>query len=87
MITVPNCCAGLRPGNIVFVPLPPKSAELNPVENIWQYLRQTWLSNRVFETYADICEACGEAWNNLIAQLGRIASIGRRHWAIIGQAQ
>ena len=27
------------PDNIVLVPLPPKSPELNPVENVWQYLR------------------------------------------------
>ena len=75
------------PGNIVLVPLPPKSPELNPVENIWQYLRQTWLSNRVFEGYNDICDACCDAWNNLIAEYGRIASIGRRTWAKIGQPQ
>jgi transposase len=29
-------------------PLPPKSLELNPVENIWQFIRENWLSNRVF---------------------------------------
>ena len=27
------------PGNITLVPLPPKSPELNPVENIWQFMR------------------------------------------------
>ena len=75
------------PGNIVLVPLPPKSPELNPVENIWQYLRQTWLSNRVFESYTDICDACCGAWNNLTAEFGRIASIGRRTWAEMGQSQ
>ena len=75
------------PCNIVLVPLPPKSPELNPVENIWQYLRQTWLSNRVFAGYEDICNACCDAWNNLIAEFGRIASIGQRCWATIGQRQ
>ena len=75
------------PDNIVLVHLPPKSPELNPTENIWQYLRQTWLSNRVFESYEDICDACCEAWNNLAAEVGRIASIGRRRWTIIGQPQ
>jgi transposase len=67
--------------------LPPKSPELNPVENIWQFLRQTWLSNCVFATYTEICDACCEAWNNLITELGRIASFGRRRWAKIGQPQ
>jgi hypothetical protein len=75
------------PDNIVLVHLPPKSPELNPVENVWQYLRQTWLSNRVFESFKDICDACCEAWNNLTAEFGRIASIGRRRWASIGQHQ
>jgi transposase len=30
------------------MPLPPKSPELNPVENVWQFMRNNWLSNRVF---------------------------------------
>jgi transposase len=30
--------------------LPPYSPELNPVENVWQFLRQNHLSNRVYET-------------------------------------
>ena len=29
--------------------MPPKSPELNPVENIWQFMRDNWLSNRVFK--------------------------------------
>ena len=35
--------------NLTIILLPSRSPELNPVENIWQYLRQNWLSNRVFE--------------------------------------
>ena len=45
------------PENISLVPLPPKSPELNPAENVWQYLRQNWLSNRVFDSYEAIVEA------------------------------
>lgn len=73
------------PANITLLHLPPRSPELNPTENVWQYLRQTWLSNRVFEGYNDICDACCEAWNKLIAEAGRIASIATRDWAVIGQ--
>jgi len=73
------------PANITMLPLPPKCPELNPTENIWQYLRQTWLSNRVFDGYKNICDACCEVWNKLIAEDGRIASIGTRDWAAIGQ--
>ena len=35
---------------------------------IWQYLRQNWLSNRVFEDYDAIIEAGCQAWNKLIDQ-------------------
>jgi transposase len=38
------------PDNITLVPLPPRSPELNPMENIWQFMRENWLSNRVFTT-------------------------------------
>ena len=45
------------PDNITCVPLPPYSPELNPVENLWQYLRQNHLANRVF----DSCDAIVDA--------------------------
>ena len=73
------------PGNLTLVPLPPASPELNPQENIWQYLRQTYLSNRIFETYAAILDACQDAWRKLLAETGRITSIATRKWAIVGQ--
>ena len=37
------------PENITPIFLPSRAPELNPVENIWRYLRANWLSNRVFE--------------------------------------
>ena len=46
------------PNNLTLVLLPPACPELNSAENIWQYLRQTYLSNRVFQTYTDILDAC-----------------------------
>lgn len=73
------------PANLSILYLPPYSPELNPQENIWQYLRQTYLSNRLFETYEDIVDACCKAWNALLAEAGRITSIATRTWAIIGQ--
>jgi transposase len=60
--------------------LPPYSPELNPVENIWQFLRQNFLSNRVFDSYEAIVAACCEAWNQLIAQPDRVRSITSRDY-------
>jgi putative transposase len=70
------------PKNITLILLPPRAPELNPVENIWQYLRQTWLSNRVFDTYEDIIDAACDAWRRLIAQPHTITSIGSRDWVL-----
>lgn len=69
------------PGNITLVPIPPRSPELNPVENLWQFLRDNWLSNRVFSSYDDIVAHGCESWNKLMDQPARITSIGRRKWA------
>jgi transposase len=69
------------PDNITTLVLPPYSPELNPQENIWQFLRQNYLSNRVFDTYEAIVDACCAAWNALIAQPGKITSIASRDWA------
>ena len=69
------------PDNITLLPLPPRSPELNPVENIWQFMRDNWLSNRIFKSYADIVDHCCHAWNLLVQQPWTIMSIGRRKWA------
>ena len=36
------------PENLTLVSLPAKCPELNPQENVWQLMRDNWLSNRVF---------------------------------------
>ena len=69
------------PANISTLVLPPYSPELNPQENIWQFLRQNYLSNRVFDSYTAIVDACCEAWNALIKQPNKITSIASREWA------
>ena len=74
------------PKNISLIFLPSRAPELNPVENLWQFLRQTYLSNRTFETYTDILDAACEAWNQIIDQPWRIMSIGLRNWAHNGQS-
>ena len=69
------------PANITLMPLPAKAPELNPVENIWQFLRENWISNRIFSSYGDILDHCCAAWNKLTDQPWLIMSIGLRDWA------
>jgi hypothetical protein len=76
-----DAAALVVPANITLLPLPPYSPELNPVENVWQYLRQNQLGLRVWPDYAAIVDTCCKAWNALAAMPDRLASITRREWA------
>src|SRR4051794_23163040 len=69
------------PGNLTLLPLPRYSPELNPVENVWEYLRQNKLGHRVWPDYEAIVATCCDAWNWLAAAPDRLASIPRREWA------
>ena len=59
------------PDNISLLTLPPYSPELNPVENVWAYLRANKLAISVFDDYNAILDACCTAWN--------FFEIGRAH--------
>ena len=69
------------PDNITLLPLPPYSPELNPMENVWHYLRENTLCSLVWDSYEAIVEACTTAWHFLINDPNRIRSIGTREWA------
>ena len=73
------------PDNISLLPLPPYSPELNPVENVWAYLRANKLAITVFDTYDDIVDACCTAWNFFANDPVAIASITSRTWAQVSQ--
>src|SRR3546814_19240476 len=66
------------PENITLLPLPPYAPELNPIENVWEYLRANNLAIRVYGTYDAIINACCAAWNRFVAVPDRIASITQR---------
>jgi transposase len=68
------------PPTITLLRLPPKCPKLNVMENVWQFMCDNLLSNRVFATYDDIVVHCCEAWNKLIDQPWRVISIGMRDW-------
>ena len=69
------------PGNITLLPLPPYAPELNPIENVWQYLRANKLAITVFDGYDDIVDKCCQAWNFFASDAKLVASITSRKWA------
>jgi transposase len=69
------------PDNITLLPLPPKCPELNVMENVWQFMRDNWLPNRVFQDYDDIVDHCCHHWNRPVDQPWRIMSVELRESA------
>ena len=57
-----RCMSSGPLGKIAIFPLPPYSPKLNPMENLWHYLRSHYWSNRVFGDYAGLCDAAEMAW-------------------------
>lgn len=72
-----------QPENISLLPLPPYSPELNPTEQVWEQLRRNSLSNRCFENFEAIVDACCDAWNFFAAIPGAIKSLCSRKWAVL----
>jgi transposase len=71
------------PSNITLLPLPSYAPELNPMENVWEYLRANKLCSLVWDSYEAIVAACKAAWDFLIEDPERIRSIGQRDWACV----
>jgi len=69
------------PENITLLMLPPYSPELNPIENVWAYLRANKLAISVFETADDIVSRCCEAWNFFANDIDTVRSITKRNYA------
>ena len=69
--------------HVSLLKIPPYSPELNPCEQLWQYIKDKWLKNRCYKDYEDILSAAVEAWQNFTAEDGRIRSLCSRDWANI----
>lgn len=69
------------PDNISPLTLPPYAPELNPIENVWQYLRANKLAITVFDGYDAIVDACCAAWNFFASDPEAVTSITSRAWA------
>jgi hypothetical protein len=69
------------PPNLTLIHPPPYSPELNPVERVWEYLRDRWLSHRVLAGgYEAVVDAACAAWNDLLAEPGRLRSLTSFPW-------
>ncbi len=66
--------------NLTMIKLPPYSPELNPIEQVWQWLRQNCLANRCFSGYENIVDECTRAWNTFREDIERVKSICKRDW-------
>ena len=69
------------PENITLVLLPPYAPELNPIENVWAYLRANRLAISIFETYDEIVTRCCNAWNFFAHDTATVRSITSRDYA------
>ena len=69
------------PDNVTIVPLPPYSPELNPVENLWHYLRSHYWANRSYADYDDLRYAAIDAWQNVALDPEIIKSVCRASYA------
>lgn len=54
--------------------------ELNPVERVWLYLKERFLSHRLHADYDAIADAAALAWNRLAAETGRLTSLCSYPW-------
>ncbi len=63
------------PENITLVALPPYSPELNPMENLWHYLRSHHGSNRAFADYEALVAAAETAWKQSACNPETIKSV------------
>ena len=69
------------PANLTLIHPPPYSPELDPVERVWEYLRDRWLSHRVLAGgYQAVVDAACAAWNALLAEPGRLRSLTNFPW-------
>ena len=64
--------------NLSIIHIPP---ELNPIEQVWSWLRQNRIANRAFKDYEDIVDKCSNAWNHFREDSERVISLCSREWA------
>ena len=73
------------PANITPFRLPPYAPEMNPIERVWEHLKERYLSQRLHNDYDAIVAATCVAWNKLLADTGRITSLTWTPWKPVSQ--
>ena len=68
------------PANLTLVHLPSHAPELNPVEKVWQFMRDRQLSHRVLAGYEAVLDAACAAWDAVRAEPGRLRSLTSFPW-------
>lgn len=70
------------PSNVRFLPLPAYSPELNPVENIWEEIREKYFSNKVFDSLDSLEDHLTIALGEMEQDHERVHSIVAWAWIL-----
>ena len=68
------------PANMRLILLPPWSPQLNPVEHLWDEVREKWFANRVFDRLSAVEEQLITALKTLEEDSARVASLTGFDW-------
>lgn len=68
--------------NIRIIYQPPHSPEVNPVEHLWEHLRENYLSNQFWSTLDKLIDVLANALTEISKIKNYIQSLVGFHWAI-----
>lgn len=71
------------PANIVLSWLPPYSPELNPVEHLWDEIREKWFHNRVFKSLEAVETELVQALKYFLRSPTKLKSLTCFSWMIL----
>lgn len=63
------------PANVTLIYLPPRSPELNPIENLWHWITSHHWSNRVHADYAQMLGSAIDALKQTFRDKARVKSV------------
>jgi transposase len=70
------------PDNLRLLPLPPYSPQLNPVEHLWEEIREKWFPNLVFDSLRAVEDRLVEALVTLENDSQRVAQVTGFDWIV-----